>query len=157
MGGPLGKGHLQAVVVGLVLIGNAVDLRNVRELAKERPAGLYASRIAIIAVYAGTERWLVDVSEAQQLGAVVPHIGNLQGHIVRDRSLDGQCPGADIGRPHIWIHRLHVAGGRIRVRRSRYGQAVAALEIENTLGEDGRAVCSSRKCSTYASGGLSLP
>src|SRR5260370_41923298 len=40
MGRPLGKGHLQAVVVGLVQVRQAVDLPQVRELAKERPLRL---------------------------------------------------------------------------------------------------------------------
>src|ERR1700680_1896022 len=178
---PLGNGHLQAVVVGLVQVRQAVDLPQVRELAKERPLQLRRAYTRLAGV-AGEAAWvprsvtrqnlvhhwigrpkarirstqgrLVEVPEAQQFSAMVANIGNLQGHVVRDRSLDGQGPSADVGCSQIRIHRLRVAGCRIWFRCSRYGQAIAALEREKAGGEDAAAGSSP---TSHTGSGWSLP
>src|SRR5258708_35880989 len=58
MGRTLGKGHLQAVVVGLVQVRQSVDLSQVRELAKQRPLGLRGALacIARVASYSGATK-----------------------------------------------------------------------------------------------------
>src|ERR1700680_1001538 len=179
---PLGKCHLQAVVIGFILIRQAVDLRYVRELAKERPCQLIHACIAGIAGEAAgvpgsvarqnlvhhwirrpealirrAQRRLVDVTETQQFSAVVANIGDLQGHVVCDRLLDGQRPCADVGGSQIRIDRLRVARRRISYRspaRVLKALAVAALDRKKAGGEDAPTRSSSP---AHTARGLTLP
>src|SRR5580704_9563464 len=200
---PLGKGHLQAVVIGFILIRQAVDLRYVREFVEVRALRLcHASCLARVTSYglqavtkvicwdrAGVrygkcgntistaprnfaqrgpsqsarsqirraQRRLVDVPETQQFSAVVANIGDLQGHVVCDRLLDGQRPCADVGGSQIRIHILRVARRRISYRspaRVLKALAVAALDRKKAGGEDAPTRSSSP---VHTAKGLTLP
>src|ERR1700692_3989963 len=88
---------------------------------------------------------------------MVANIGDLQGQVVRDRSLDGQRPRADIGCSQIRIRRLRVARRRISSRspaRVRKPQAVAALDRKKAGGEDAPTRSSSP---AHTGRSLSLP
>src|ERR1700676_3498733 len=64
MRGPLSKGHLQAVVVGLILVGHAIDLSYIREFTEERPRRLIHTCITGVASEAS---WTYDRIACQNL------------------------------------------------------------------------------------------
>src|ERR1700676_3118422 len=121
MGGSLCQRHLQAVVVGFVYVRKEIDVTQIREAwiaadTKSNPVGCRAG-LSVRFVQpltgsckSGADRWLIKISQAQQLRAVISDVCNLHRHVIRDSPLDAERPGADIGRTYIAVDAQDVTG-----------------------------------------------
>src|SRR5258708_25166629 len=108
---PLGKRYLQAVVVGVVIVRQPRDIAKIGELAYEwfschlkATIGAAAKRRGTVDAIVsrgsgdcrvsppGSDRWLIQIDQSDQLRGVVTDVSDVHGQVVRDCALDTQTP-----------------------------------------------------------------
>src|SRR5260370_6335 len=110
----LGEGGLQAVVVGIAVVGRVVDIPESGELG-----GVWVHRVVggqrecgvCWNCYSVNDLALIEVAQTRQPGAVVANVANLQGQIAGEGVRDTKAPIRDVGVLEIRVHRKQVAIG----------------------------------------------
>src|SRR4029077_6017567 len=106
------KRYLQGVVIGNVKVCQLVDVRQIRELAKEWPANILRTQVVhtriaqrnLLGGKARAEGRPIDVREPIDAAAMGANIIDIQGQVIGDGPLEAQGPSFNLGRTVVRIN-----------------------------------------------------